>query len=130
VYETGDETNTRGTWPRDVDASGNKVLHNFSFTSEIRTWFKYQAAVPITLEFLGDEDVWIFINKKLAIDLGGIHTPVSGSITLGTTAASKYGLLHGRVYEIVIFQAERQTDGSALKITLPGFNTAPSICTK
>ena len=62
------------------------VLHNFSFTSEVRYWFKYEAGQTYQLDIVGDDDVWVFVNKKLAVDLGGIHTPVEGSVTLdGTT---------------------------------------------
>jgi fibro-slime domain-containing protein len=71
-----------GTWPWDLDANGKKILHNFSFTGEFHYWFKYDSSKSYTLDFVGDDDVWVFINKKLAVDLGGIHTPVEGSITL------------------------------------------------
>jgi fibro-slime domain-containing protein len=117
-----------GTWPWDLDASGNKILHNFSFTSEVRYWFKYQADISYTLDITGDDDVWVFINKKLALDLGGIHSPVSGAVTLDSTTATKLGLTAGNVYEVAVFQAERQTTSSTFKITLNGFNTAPSVC--
>ena len=100
------------SWPWDLDAAGNKRLHNFSFTSEVRYWFKYQAGQSYELDFTGDDDVWLFVNKKLAVDLGGIHTPVSGSVTLDATAAAKFGLTDGNVYEAAVFQAERQTTGS------------------
>jgi fibro-slime domain-containing protein len=118
----------QGTWPHDVDASGKDILHNFSFTSETRYWFKYQAGQSYELDFTGDDDVWLFVNKKLAVDLGGIHTPVSGSVTLDATAAAKFGLTDGNVYEAAVFQAERQTTGSSYKLTLSGFNAAPSLC--
>ena len=49
-------------------------LHNFGFTSEVRYWFPYDATKTYTLEFLGDDDVWVFVNRRLAVDLGGIHT--------------------------------------------------------
>jgi len=117
-----------GSWSGEVDASGNKVLHNFSFTTEVRYWFKYDSSKTYVLSFLGDDDVWVFINKKLAVDLGGIHTPIEGSVTLDSSSASKLGLANGNVYEIAVFQAERQMYGSSYKLTLSGFNAAPSVC--
>jgi fibro-slime domain-containing protein len=79
-------------------------------------------------ELLNADGNRAFINKKLAVDLGGIHTPVQGSVTLDSTTATKLGLTTGNVYEVAVFQAERQTTTSTFKITLSGFNTAPSVC--
>jgi fibro-slime domain-containing protein len=140
-----DATNS---WPFDLDAAGAKRLHNFSFTSEVRYWFLYDKSKPHTLDFVGDDDVWVFINRKLAVDLGGIHTPIDGNLVIGadgngtTTITQTYpipapaaiqqtaalGLQDGKVYEIAVFQAERQTNGSSYKLTLSGFNAAPTEC--
>lgn len=103
-------------------------LHNFSFTSEVRYWFKYDAASTYKLDFLGDDDVWLFVNKRLAVDLGGIHSPVSGSVTFGAGGTVDFGLEDGNVYEVAVFQAERQTNGSSYQLTLSGFSAAPSEC--
>jgi len=136
------------SWPFDLDAAGNKRLHNFSFTSEVRYWFLYDKSKSYTLDFVGDDDVWVFINRKLAVDLGGVHTPIDGNILIGadgngkTTITQTYpnpppaaiqqsanlGLENGKVYEIAVFQAERQTNGSSYKLTLSGFNAAPTEC--
>jgi fibro-slime domain-containing protein len=118
-----------GTWPHDVDANGKDILHNFAFTSEVKYWFKYDSSKSYKLDFVGDDDVWVFINKKLAVDLGGIHTPVEGAVNLDETAAAKFGgMKNGNVYEIAVFQAERQTTCSSYKLTLSGFNAAPTDC--
>ena len=67
-------------------AEAGMPKHNFGFTSEVRYWFQYDSTKTYTLDFTGDDDVWVFINRKLAVDLGGIHTPVQGSVTFGMGA--------------------------------------------
>ncbi len=83
--------------------------HNFGFTTELHTKFKYNGGEFFVFE--GDDDVWVFINGKLAIDLGGLHPAASGMLDLDTSAAA-LGLTKGSVYLLELFHAERHTTGS------------------
>ncbi len=105
------------------------ALHNFGFTSEIRYWFKYNSAATATLDFVGDDDVWVFVNGHLALDLGGWHIPLEQSFTISAATAATYNLTNGDVYQIAVFQTERKLYGSSFKLTLSGFDTGPSVCT-
>ncbi|MBZ4420576.1 DUF4215 domain-containing protein [Myxococcus sp. RHSTA-1-4] len=111
-------------------ASGNESPrnngHNFSFTSEARYWFEYKGTEVLT--FRGDDDVWVFINRKLALDLGGVHGALDGSITLSQKAA-ELGLTKGGIYEVLVLQAERHTTASSYRLTLNNFETQRSVCT-
>ena len=100
--------------------------HNFHFTSEVRYWFEYQGGEQ--LSFTGDDDVWVFVNKQLAVDLGGVHGALSGGVTLDATEATTFGLTVGEIYEIVVFQAERHTTQSNYQLTLGNFDNPQSDC--
>ena len=115
---TADDSASTGTFvfsdnlffPIDDELFGNQGrLHNFHFTSEIHTTFSYLGGE--TFSFTGDDDVWVFINDLLAVDLGGVHGAISGSVDLDTSAAA-LGISAGSNYTLDIFHAERHTSAS------------------
>ncbi|HEX4406012.1 MAG TPA: fibro-slime domain-containing protein [Polyangia bacterium] len=88
---------------------------NYSFTTEIHAKFKYNSGQTFT--FHGDDDVWIFINGKLAVDLGGLHEDTMGSVNLDAQAAA-LGITPGNVYTLDLFNAERHSYNSDFSIEL------------
>jgi fibro-slime domain-containing protein len=142
-------------FPLDAKGFGNindpgttpPLIHNFSFTSETHYWFQFSGGEQF--EFRGDDDVWVFVNGQLAVDLGGIHNELRGIITLNTTGsqfcvddvpstattpancttvAGSFNMVLGNIYEIIVFQAERHVTASNYKLTLSGFNAPKSVC--
>jgi fibro-slime domain-containing protein len=116
-------------WPLNGLGFGNygTTGKNFHFTSELRYPFTYAGGEVFT--FNGDDDVFVFINGRLAVDIGGIHGAATDTITLSGAAATNLGLVIGRTYQLVVFQAERQTTGSNYILTLKGFARERSLCT-
>ena len=84
--------------------------HNYHFTLELSTAFTY---VPGQMfSFTGDDDLWVYINDELVIDIGGVHAAASDSVDLDTL-----GLTPGETYSFDLFFAERQTVASSFSIT-------------
>src|SRR5690606_24424850 len=102
--------------------------HNFHFTSEVRYWFEYDEDVIPTLTFSGDDDVFVYVNGFLALDLGGLHERLEASFDIDEDNAERWGLRHGNIYEIAVFQAEREQCASNYWLTLDGFAPSRSTC--
>lgn len=91
------------------NASDGTKLRNFGFTTELHLKFVYKGGETFT--FKGDDDVWAFIDHKLAVDLGGTHSAASGSVMLDTL-----GLTKGMTYPLDLFNAERHPTGSHFRV--------------
>jgi fibro-slime domain-containing protein len=89
------------------------LMHNFGFTTEIHTKFAYNGGE--TFQFQGDDDVWVFINGKMTVDLGGLHPAMLGMVSLDASA-TMLGIQKGSVYSLDLFHAERHTDKSTFRI--------------
>ena len=76
---------------------------------KINAQFKYVKGQ--FFEFRGDDDVWVFINNRLVVDIGGCHSPVEGAVDLDTL-----GLTEGKEYPFLIFFSERNATGSNFKM--------------
>jgi len=101
-------------FPLDGLGWGEEVLgHNFHFTTEIHGTFLYRGGEVFT--FTGDDDVFVFVNGKLALDLGGVHGPESQTIDFDAQAVA-LGISTGGVYTLDAFHAERHTSMSNFRI--------------
>ena len=111
VYQDRD-----GFFPIDHQLYGNSGNggpdHNFHFTFELHTEFTYDGDGAQVFTFRGDDDVWVFIDGKLVIDLGGVHGAIEQTVDL-----DRLGLEDGEDYRLSFFFAERHRTQSNFRIT-------------
>jgi fibro-slime domain-containing protein len=108
----------RGFFPINGELYGNSdqgvgfAQTNYHFTTEIDTEFMFERGKGQIFTFTGDDDVWVFIDGKLVVDLGGLHAELVQSIELDRLA----WLVDGSTYRLKVFHAERHRTHSNFRI--------------
>ena len=107
---------------------GNGIEHNFHFSIESHSKFWLAKNEKLEFNFSGDDDMWMYIDNKLTIDLGGVHTEQSQKVVIEPKPENpnkslvkvdgkvKFELDSDRWYDFDFFYMERHTAQSNLKI--------------
>ena len=104
--------NNQSFFPLDNRGFGNEgKFHNYSFTMELK--WRFQKKTGQTFDFSSDDDLWAFVNGKLAMDLGGIHTVANGSFSMNAFSQ----IPENSLCTLSVFYAERRENASGIKVT-------------
>jgi len=95
---SADNGGTYGYFPFNNNTSGQMSRYNYGFGSKFDIEFSLTDnrkvedingnEVPIEYTFSGDDDIWIFVDDNLALDMGGAHGKVTGTLNFATMKAT------------------------------------------
>ena len=135
--QNGNTLTTEGAdfYPLDGDRKLNyensETAHNYFFGMRYDVSFKIGDYVgPMNYEFTGDDDLWMLLDGKLVLDLGGIHGAADGTVDiwekLGKTADQLTSEEKEQEHTLTVLYMERGAGESncKMKFTLPSASIA------
>lgn len=111
-----DDPDTFGHLQKDSLDGKDLTRHDYGFTLELHTEAVYHEGGGQVLRFQGDDDIWVFLNGKRVIDLGGVHQTQKDSVDMDALKAA-LGLEDGKTYPLDFFFAERHVASSSVLIS-------------
>lgn len=136
-----DKTTDRNFFPFNSSAQSAKSQQlNYGFATKLEFTFRLtedgtvvsseQEDIPIEFNFSGDDDVWVFIDGQLALDVGGGHGRVSGYLNfrdktyyVSVNNVSGTAVDDGRTEEYATGATDGHTIENSYKGTKPDANT-------
>ncbi len=141
----GNQTQTQTPYPMDegvnspsmsVDGDPEYTGRNYNFVLQSNASFIYHADDQLYFQFEGDDDVYLFINNELVVDIGGAHAVVGSKMNLNdyvewawevmsnpsaytekeVARAEKLALVEGNSYSFDFYYMERHGYGSNMRI--------------
>lgn len=95
---------------------GLRIDQTFRLTENGTVLDKDSKEVPIEFNFAGDDDMWIFIDGKLALDVGGDHGAITAKLNFQTKQAEVQAVKKGG-------SADQQYKPRTTSFTMEGENT-------
>ena len=106
-----------------VFTNGQGRNQHFCFESHAK--FIYKKGLRFGVR--GDDDIWVFIDNKLAVDIGGMHLPAPGYVDLDYFVGASGGFVVGNEYDLDIFFCDRRTTSSNMQISTNMYIVQPDL---
>ena len=106
--ETAGSQTSRWTSEVSGKQNGGRNLH---FCTESHANFRFRKGLKFSIS--GNDDIWVFVDNKLAIDIGGTHLAAPGYIDMDKFLPNAE---IGKYYDIDIYTCNRRSTSSDLKI--------------
>ncbi len=93
TYTNGKVSGTNATTDVDYHVAYKDVNYWFGMTMDVKFFQTKNGQIDggdMIFNFSGDDDVWVFIDDVLVLDLGGTHGTVNGSINFATGEVKQY----------------------------------------